>query len=403
MRGVQLRGQWRLSCLPAAPVVGQRDLEHVVDRDQADDPAVLVHHRDGDQVVVGHQHGDVDDVGVGPHPHRVRVAHVDEAGLPVRLQQGDELGHAAQAAVAVHGVHAGQRLRLQRGGGNHGGNGLRYRRVGWQGQEIDPHQAAGAGRIEAHQGQDLGADPGRQQIDDRLPPVLRQLGDRVGRVVGPHPAQHFGDLFVRARAEQPGGPILVEFLEDVRLQLGVLVHLPEDLGLFLLRRVLQQVSDLGRLEPPDAAERATQQRAAGVPDQRLERLPVPETPRVRAGRSGPAQREGPEQPRRPAARIHADHHPLTVAASQLDVRRPDQARGLHIDEPVTEHVPLQQHLTGTPLEMPKIEPVAGQPQNLAVGAPDLLDRHVDLTAADRGDQTGDHRVVVTAETGDDVG
>ncbi len=305
--------------------------------------------------------------------------------------------------MAVHGVHAGQRLRLQRGGGTYGGNGLRDRRIGWQGQEIDPHQAAGAGRIEAHQGQYLGADPGRQQIDDRLPPVLRQLGDRVGRVVGPHPAQDLGDLFVRACAEQPGGPILVEFLEDVRLQLGVLVHLPEDLGLFLLRRVLQQVGDLGRLEPPDTAERATQQRAAGVPDQRLERLPVPETRRVRAGRPGPAQREGPEQPWRPAARIHADHHQLAVAAFQLDVGRTDQARGLHIDEPVTEHVAFQQHLTGTPLEMPKVEPVAGQPQGLAVGAPDLLDRHVDLTAADRGDQTGDQRVVVTAETGDDVG
>ena len=63
-----------------------------------------------------------------------------------------------------------------------------------------------------------------------------------------------------------------------------------------------------------------------------------------------------------AARVHADHHRSPLRALQLDVGRPDQARGLHVNQPVTEHVSLQQHLAGTPLEAPQVQPGAGQPR-----------------------------------------
>ena len=135
---------------------------------------------------------------------------------------------------------------------------------------------------------------------------LAELGDRVGRVVGPHLRQHVGDLAVRARAEQFGRPVLAQLLKDVRLQLGVRVDLPEDLGLLLLGGIFQQVGDLSRLQPPDPAERPAQQRTARMPDQRLECLPVPETlgaSRVRRpGRSdmqGPSSRGGRRRASRP--------------------------------------------------------------------------------------------------------
>ena len=158
------------------------------------------------------------------------------------------LAHPGQRAA--HGDHPGQR------------------------DEVHPHQAAGAGAGEAHQRQHLLPLAGRQQVQDRLPALLRQLGDRVRGVVGAHPGQHLGDLEVGAGAEQPGGQVLVELLEDVRLEFGVGAHPAEDLGLLFRRRALQQVGDLGRLEPADAGERAAQQRAALVPDQPLEVVPV---------------------------------------------------------------------------------------------------------------------------------
>jgi len=54
------------------------------------------------------------------------------------------------------------------------------------------------------------------------------------------------------------------------------VDLAQDLGLLLLGGVLDEVGDLCGLEPADPGERAAQQRAAGVADQRLERGPRPE-------------------------------------------------------------------------------------------------------------------------------
>jgi hypothetical protein len=121
----------------------------------------------------------------------------------------------------------------------------------------------------------------RQQVEHGLAPSLRQLGDSVGRVVGSHPAEHGGDLGIRARAQQPAGQVLVQFLEHVGLKFGVGVHLAENLAFLFLRGALQQIRDLGRLEAADPAEGAPGQRAAGVPDQRLE--PGPRAERMLTG------------------------------------------------------------------------------------------------------------------------
>ena len=49
-RGVSVAGVRRFGGLPAPPVVGQRDLEHVVDGDHAEQAALVVDDRNGDEV-----------------------------------------------------------------------------------------------------------------------------------------------------------------------------------------------------------------------------------------------------------------------------------------------------------------------------------------------------------------
>ena len=101
--------------------------------------------------------------------------------------------------------------------------------------------------------------------------------------------------------------------------------------------------------------------------------------------------------------VHSGEHPVAVPAFQLEVGRLDQVRPLHVDQPVPEHVGPEQHLPVAPVEPAQVELGACQLQHLAVERTDLLDRHVDLPAADRGDQPGHHRVLLAAEPDDDIG
>ena len=271
----------------------------------------VVHDRDRDQVVVAHQHRDVHHVGVRADPHRIGIADVAEQRTRIGLNQRDQPGHPAQPPLLADRVHAGERFRLQVHGLADRGEHLVHRGAGGQREVVHAHQAAGAGGVEAHQGQHLGALAGREQVEDRLAAPLRELGDRVGRVVGAHPAEHLGDLLVGPRAEQPGGPFVVKFLEDVSLQFRVGMHPAEDLGFLVLGRLLEQVSDLGRSQQPDPRERAAQHRAPGVTDQRLELPLVLENLPVRLLR--PAQAEPREQPAGAAPGGHPGQHPFTVA------------------------------------------------------------------------------------------
>ena len=121
-------------------------------------------------------------------------------------------------------MHGRQRLRLK-------GDGLADpgQRVGdagrREGHEFHRHQPARARRVEAHQGQHLGPLAGRQQVEDRLArataAVRRSRPRRRRRAYG----EHVGDLLVGAGAQQSGGQVLIEFLEDVGLELRVGVHL----------------------------------------------------------------------------------------------------------------------------------------------------------------------------------
>ena len=133
-------------------------------------------------------------------------------------------------------MHREQRLRLHVFGQADAPQGLLDGGLGRDGEELDAHDAAGAGGVEAEQGHHLGPDAGRQEVEHLDPPVLGQLGDGVGGVVGPHVGDDLGHLLVGHVVEEPVGDVGIELLEDVRFELGIAVHDVEDLLALLAGR-----------------------------------------------------------------------------------------------------------------------------------------------------------------------
>ena len=91
-----------------------------------------------------------------------------------------------------------------------------------------------------------------QELQDGRPPLLVDLRDEVGGVVGRHGAEQLGRLGVGAGLHELDLVLGVELLEDVRLELAVLAHRLDDLLALLVRRLLDQVGDLGRMETAPA-------------------------------------------------------------------------------------------------------------------------------------------------------
>src|ERR1022692_2561500 len=112
------------------------------------------------------------------------------------------------------------------------------------------------------------------------------------------------------------------------------MHVTKDLGLFLLGRLLEQVGDLGRLQPADARERAAQQGATRMADERLELGPLAE--RMFVGLAGRAAEA--EPPPGPAVRVDSGEDPVAGSLLQLEVGCLDQVRPLYVDQAVPEHV-----------------------------------------------------------------
>ena len=150
------------------------------------------------------------------------------------------------------------------------------------GHEVDVHQSTRAVGVEPHQGDHLGALRGRHQLQNPAAPRLPQINDRVGGVVGAHPAEQRSDLGVGHVVEQPAGLVRVEFFEHVGFQLRVAAHPVEDLAALGLVGVFEQIGDLSGFERTDPTGHPAHRHRAAVTDQRLKRLPVPG--RMPAGR-----------------------------------------------------------------------------------------------------------------------
>jgi hypothetical protein len=107
-----------------------------------------------------------------------------------------------------------------------------------------------------------------------------------------------------------------------------------------------------------------------------------------ASRRGSTRRVSPAQ-----TGVHTDNAVPSVDAGQLDLVRPHQARALDVDQLPLEHVLLEQHLLGTPLERPQVEPDLTQ---LHVSVPDLTDQlrgDEHAAAGHRRQHAADDRIV----------
>ena len=129
-------------------------------------------------------------------------------------------------------------------------------------------------------------------------------------------------------------------------------------------------------------------------DERLKGLPV--LTRVPGGRPDQTEESG----RAPGVQTRQD--PPLLIGLQLDVPGPHQLGVSHIDEPVAQDVLPQEHLPVAAFESPQVDLRLGQDDSLFAELSDPLDGHEHRAASDLGHQSGDHRIVPTAQADDDV-
>ena len=159
---------------------------------------------------------------------------------------------------------------------------------------------------------------------------------------------------VGALAQELELVLVVELLEHVGLELLVLADGLEDLLALLVRGGLDEVGDLGGVQPGQApgAERSRERR--DVPDERLDLGPRARTPRARRrGRESAAATAGASA--RPQARVDPGHAPRAVLVHQLDLARRTSRAVLTLIRLRSEHVGAQQHLARPALELGEVE------------------------------------------------
>ena len=230
--------------------------------------------------------------------------------------------------------------------------------------------------------------------------LLVELEQQVGSIVACHAAEHGRSLGVGALAQELDLVLVVELLEHVRLELLVLPDRLEDLLPLLVRCGLDQVGDLGRVQPDQPARRHLQARGGHVPDERLDVPPGHELAMLGVVAAEPTWQQPPEP--RANARVDAGHAPrAVVVADQVNLVRGDQAGGVDVDQAAIEHVGAEQHLAGAPLELRQVQLAGGRLDRVGPELLDSVDRDEHLPPADASGQADDRGRAVF-ECGHDV-
>ena len=161
------------------------------------------------------------------------------------------------------------------------------------------------------------------------PAILIDLGDQVRRVVCRHRSEHLGGIGVGAGLDELDLVLGVELLEDVGLEFPVLSDGLDDLFTLLVRGRLDEVGDLGRVQPGQLAVGDAQAGRRHVGDERLDAPPVDDGPGTGTLPEAARQQATEHTPRR-----GVDPHdlPAAVVSGQLDLVGPDQPAAHEIDE-----------------------------------------------------------------------
>ena len=263
------------------------------------------------------------------------------------------------------------------------GGGARHRHR----HEVGAHHAARRRGVVAEELLDLALLRRGQHVEHGEAALLLDLEQQVGGVVARHSAEDRATSRSERCVEELELMLVVELLEDVRLELLVL-------------------SDGSRISSPSswlaastrsaicagcrcARRRGREPQREWARGRRRARAPSHGT-NDRRLRSSRRTRRGKRRPQaRAEARVDAGDAPERPRCSGARPRRPHQPRGIDVDHAASEHVGAQQHLRGPALELCEVQLRRGQVCGAGLQALDVADRHEQIAAADRGAQS-DH-------------
>ena len=357
-----------------------------------------VHHRCHRGVEVGHLPDGGPQVPVGVDVGHVGPGHHGQGGVRVGLDQADGADRPGDPAVRDGGEHHVERLGRRLAGAD-GLEGLGHRVGLRQAQEVGAHQAAGRLGVVGQQRADLPLLRLGQQAEDGQAPLLVELGDEVGGVVGGHRPEDLGGLGVGAVLDEldlvPG----VELLEHVRLELAVLADRLDDLLALLVGGGLHQVGDLGRVEPGQLPVGDAEVGGGHMGHERLDVGPVHHG----AGPDVAAQAPGEQAADQGSPRRVDPHHlPGPVDEGQLDLVGLDQAAADEVDQVPGLQVLGEQQLARTPLEPTQVHPFPLEADPTGLEGRHLPHGHEEVAPGDGGHHAGQRGVGLLAGPDDQV-
>ena len=239
----------------------------------------------------------------------------------------------------------------------------------------------------------------RHHVEDRLAPLLVELTEEVGRVVGGHALEDPRRLVVRLRAQELHLVLGVELLEDVGGQGGVALDGLDDLLALLVRGALDDVGDLRRVQAAEPLQGHQELGGRHLADERLDVLPIEDDVAAKVG-PGAARQQAAQHGLRAA--VDAREVPAVGARRQDEVVRLHDPALDHVDEVSPEHVGREQHLAWTALERLGADGVRLQAHGAGLeGFDDVLaDEHVLRTDAHL--HPGHGRIGAVGELDDEV-
>ena len=219
------------------------------------------------------------------------------------------------------------------------------------------------------------------------PSLLLQLTQQVGGIIRRHAVQDLSRLRVCARLQELRAVLVVQLLEDVGGELDVALNGVEYLLALRMRRALDEVRDLRRMQAAQALEWHQQLRRRHVRHERLHVLPVQErvAPEIGTAAAG-------DQPPQPGLRaaVHTQEPPLPVHLRQHQIVGAHEMAAGDIDEVPAQHVRRQQHLASAALKLGhvqradvQLDRVRLQPLHELQPDEHVVLPHPDLEAGDR--------------------
>src|ERR1039458_4244364 len=349
--------------------------------EDGDNREVEVAHRARDPV---HVPVGVDVRRVGPHD----ISHVGGGPGPDVRSRG---ARADEASFFVESEHDVQGLNWRRRGPHRLESSLDGRR-GWHCGVVGAHEAASGLRWVAEEVPNLALLGFGHELEQWQPALLIHFADEVCRVVRRHPRKESRRIVVGALVDELELVLGVELLEHVGLELAVESDGLDDLLALLVAGRLDEVGDLGRMQPGEAPVRDPESSGGYVTYERLDLGEVDD-----ARRRDPAPKAPAEEPAEQGASPNVDTHdlPRAVDVGKLDLVRRDEAPAHEVDEVPSEQVMGEQDLTGAPLEATQVNPLALEPRAAPLDRGDLADGHEQIASPDTHDDADHGRVGAT--------